>query len=131
MERVYSFGENLLYDNIDRNAVAYGLQKNRKVAMMNDKNRFIKKIYYNLPVDVMLQKYKLHEVGKLRYTKDESIKSEPMMLNEYGDPYERGRNTLLWDTLNRYPVNVSGYKVKNESVPLKYLNKSTGNLLVI
>jgi hypothetical protein len=53
------------------------------------------------------------------------------MLNEYGDPYERGRDTLLWDTLNRYPVSVSGYKVKNESVPLKYLNKSTGNLLVI
>jgi hypothetical protein len=130
MERVYSFGENLLYDNIDRNAVAYGLQKNRKVAMMNDKNRFVKKIYYNLPVDVMLQKYKLHEVGKLRYTKDQSVKSEPMMLNEYGDPYERGRNTLLQDTLNRYPISVSSYKVKNESVPLKYSSRSVGYLLV-
>jgi hypothetical protein len=130
MERVYRFGENLLYDNIDRNTVAYGLEKNRKVAMMNDKNRFVKKIYYNLPVDVMLQKYKLHEVGKLRYTKDESVKSEPMMLNEYGDPYERGRNTLLQDTLNRYPISVSSYKVKNESVPLKYSSRSVGYLLV-
>jgi hypothetical protein len=130
MERVYRFGENLLYDNIDRNAVAYGLEKNKNVAMMNDKNRFIKKIYYNLPVDVMLQKYKLHEVGKLQYTKDESIKSEPILLDEYGNPLENGRNTLLQDTLNRYPISVSSYKVKNESVPLKYSSKSIGYLLV-
>lgn len=130
MERVYSFGENLLYDNIDRNAVAYGLQKNRKVAMMNDKHRFVKKIYYNLPIDVMLQKYKLQEVGKLRYTKDESIKSEPILLDKYGNPYENGRDTLLQDTLNKYPISVSSYKVKNESVPLKYSSKSLGYLLV-
>ena len=130
MERVHRFGENLLYDNIQRNAIFYGLEKNKNVAKMNDKNRFIKKIYYNLPVDVMLQKYKLHEVGKLQYTKDESIKSEPILLDEYGNPLENGRNTLLQDTLNRYPISVSSYKVKNESVPLKYSSKSIGYLLV-
>jgi hypothetical protein len=39
------------------------------------------------------------------------------LLNEYGEPYEEGRSTLIWDSVNKIPINVGGYLVKNDKLP--------------
>ena len=75
-------------------------------------------------------KYKWNgEMGKLNYYTDTSKRSDFEILNEYNEPYEEGRNTLLWDTCNKYRKNVSSYLVDNSSVNRMYSAKSKGVLI--
>ena len=42
------------------------------------------------------------------------------MLNKYGEDYEAGPAPLLWNSVNKAPVNTSGYNVNNSPVPRVY-----------
>lgn len=119
MSRIYKGSENIIFDNIQRNAFIDNVDRNtRKINI--DGMKMNKHIWYNLPRDILEQKYKLNEMGKLKYIKDTSVKSEYELLNKYNEPYENGRDTLLWDTCNKYDINVSGYNINNKYVKRRY-----------
>ncbi len=70
-------------------------------------NDYLSKYFYN------------GQMGCLKYSKNTSIKSDPM--NEYED----GRRTILTDTTNKYGVSVSGYTFKNEDIKPKHTAKTS------
>lgn len=107
---------NRLFFEVDRKDVYYKLENDRDI------NRDSNSLYARstttkvLPRDNLEIKFKYNGVqGNAIYTKDTSIKSRPSLVDEYGNE-EFGRNTLLRDTANRYPVSVSGYKFANNYI---------------
>jgi hypothetical protein len=109
---------NLIGQSIMKEKGIYDMERNRFYINEMTNNHLNKRIQYICANDVLQQKFKLYQRGELNYTKDNSIKSDiNYLLNEYGEPYEEGRSTLLWDSVNKIPINVGGYLVKNDKLP--------------
>lgn len=130
MSRIYKNSEAWIFGNQIRQNLKESENRNRDFKDTFDGDRMVCGRMYRKPEDVYIQKYKYNgETGKLNYYTDTSIKSEFEMLNEYNEPYEEGRNTLLWDTCNKYRKNVSSYDVKNDAIRRVYSSK-TNKLLI-
>lgn len=121
-----------LFDEIGRNSLSQKFDNNRKLNDKNDKLHLVNKTPIRTPNDVLVQQYNYrNHTGSLNYSKNMSIKTEPILLwNDYKEPYEEGRSTLLWDTANKYRIKVSGYKVQNDYVP-RYASSTTNKLDVV
>jgi len=120
MSRIYNNSESWIFRNQVINNDRYFERKDERYIDTFDTDKMVSRTIYNLPRDILEEKYKWNgKLGKLDYYKDTSVRSDFEMLNEYNEPYEEGRNTLLWDTCNRYPKNVSSYNVMNGLVRRK------------
>lgn len=121
MASVFNFNglnNNLIGQSIMKEKGIYDMEKNKYYINEMTNNHLNGRLSYSSANDVMLQRFKLLQRGELNYSKDNSIKSDiNYLLNEYGEDYEEGRNTLIWDSVNKTPINVSGYLVQNNKVP--------------
>ena len=108
---------NRLFFEIDRNDVYYRLESNRGINRERNTLPARSVNTMQLPRDVLEKRFQTYngQTGSLKYTQDTSIKSTPIMMDKYGNE-EFGRNTILRDTANIYPVSVSGYKLANKFV---------------
>lgn len=130
MSRIYRNSEAWIFGNQIRQNVKENENRDRRFKDTFDGRRFVVGKIYELPQDILSCKYKWNgETGKLNYYTDTSKRSDFEILNEYNEPYEEGRNTLLWDTCNKYRKNVSSYDVKNDSIKRVYSGK-TNKLLI-
>jgi hypothetical protein len=130
MSRIYKNSEAWIWGNQIVNNTRIEENRQKRYIDSFETDKFIGKIRYNLPDDILQQKYKWNgEQGRLNYFKDTSVRSDFEILNEYNEPYEEGRNTLLWDTCNRYRKNVSSYDVSNNAISRKYESKGVRLLI--
>jgi hypothetical protein len=130
MSRIYKNSEAWIWGNQIVNNTRMNESRQKRYIDTFETDKFIEKIRYNLPDDILQQKYKWNgEQGRLNYFKDTSVRSDFEILNEYNEPYEEGRNTLLWDTCNRYRKNVSSYDVSNNAISRKYESKGVRLLI--
>jgi hypothetical protein len=130
MSRIYKNSEAWLWGNQIVNNTRIEENRQKRYIDSFETDKFREKIRYNLPNDILQQKYKWNgEMGRLNYYTDTSYRSDFEMLNEYNEPYEEGRNTLLWDTCNRYRKNVSSYNVDNMAIDRKYSSKGVRLLI--
>jgi|LakMenEpi03Aug12_release.lakeMendotaPanAssembly.Ray.scaffolds.fasta_scaffold45779_5 hypothetical protein len=130
MSRIYKNSEAWIWGNQIVNNTRMNESRQERYIDSFETDKFIEKIRYNLPDDILQQKYKWNgEQGRLNYFKDTSVRSDFEILNEYNEPYEEGRNTLLWDTCNRYRKNVSSYDVSNNAISRKYESKGVRLLI--
>lgn len=130
MSRIYKNSEAWIWGNQIVNNTRIEEKRQKRYIDSFETDKFIEKIRYNLPADILQQKYKWNgEQGRLNYFKDTSVRSDFEILNEYNEPYEEGRNTLLWDTCNKYRKNVSSYDVSNNAVDRKYVSKGVRLLI--
>ena len=130
MSRIYKNSEAWLWGNQIVNNTRIEESRQKRYIDSFETDKFREKIRYNLPNDILQQKYKWNgEMGRLNYYKDTSTRSDFEMLNEYNEPYEEGRNTLLWDTCNRYRKNVSSYNVDNMAIDRKYSSRGVALLI--
>lgn len=130
MSRIYKNSEAWIFGNQVRQNMKENEDRSRNLHDAFDADRLISGRMYALPNDIVMQKYKYNgERGRLNYYTDTSLKSEFEILNEYNEPYEEGRSTLLWDTCNKYRKNVSSYDVKNDSIKRVYSGKTNRVLI--
>jgi hypothetical protein len=130
MSRIYRNSEAWFWGNQIVNNTRIEENRQKRYIDSFETDKFREKIRYNLPNDILQQKYKWNgEMGRLNYYTDTSYRSDFEMLNEYNEPYEEGRNTLLWDTCNRYRKNVSSYNVDNMAIDRKYSSKGVRLLI--
>ena len=68
----------------------------------------------------LMQGYKLHKEGNLpKYYYDDLFlrqTNQPFIKDKYNEPLIEGRDTSLFDTLNKQPIVVSSYIVDNKAV---------------
>jgi hypothetical protein len=130
MSRIYKNSEAWIWGNQIVNNTRMNERRQKRYIDTFETDKFIEKIRYNLPADILRQKYKWNgEQGRLNYYKDTSYRSDFEILNEYNEPYQEGRNTLLWDTCNKYRKNVSSYDVSNNAIDRKYESKGVRLLI--
>lgn len=130
MSRIYRGSENWIFGNQIINNVRIEESRKKRYIDSFETEKMVSNKLYRLPNDILQQKYKWNgENGRLNYYKDTSVRSEFEILNEYNEPYEEGRNTLLWDTCNKYRKNVSSYDVMNDRINRVY-NSKTNRLLI-
>ena len=106
---------------INREWLFYQQQQNDLYCTL-ESNRELKRRYNNKYIDSILPEIQNNyvsrytgyngQMGTLKYSnKNYTEKSQPIMLDGYGNDYEKGRRTTLSDTLNKLTIKVSGYMV--------------------
>lgn len=114
MSRVFFNSEKQIYDYISRQQLIEQELHKPKNFINEDKPLFTPIQSYTAPNDVMMAKYSWNgQMGSLSYKQDTSKRTDPVMLNKYGEDYEEGRNSSLINTVNKKPILVSSYYVDN------------------
>lgn len=119
MDRLfYEIKRRSLYDNLqfrDRN-----LTIESDGAIRRTKNPKL------LPRDVLEKQFQYNgQQGSLNYTKDTSIRNQVGLLDKYGNDLEIGINNNIWNSLNKKPIQVSGYQFDNKYIQEQPISKSS------
>ena len=114
-----------LFYQQQQNDLYYSLESNRELQRKHN-NKYIDSILPELQNDY-LSRYTGYngQMGTLKYSNTNyTEKSQPMMLDGYGNDYEEGRRTTLSDTLNKSTIKVSGYIVDVNSIKKEHTGAS-------
>lgn len=95
------------------------LEKNRNNVIINDRN--FKK---SIPVQYQNDFRGFYQQPHTIYSNNKSIKSDPEILDRYGNNYEEGRRTLLDDVRTKYGVPCSGFILPNSDVKKYAVNRT-------
>ena len=114
-----------LFYQQQQNDLYYTLESNRDLQRKHN-NKYIDSILPELQNNY-LSRYTGYnrQMGTLKYSNTNyTEKSQPMMLDGYGNDYEEGRRTTLSDTLNKSTIKVSGYIVDVNSIKKEHTGAS-------
>lgn len=111
---------NEILQNKTWNDTIYELESNRLRNNIHNSKYIKSQNIYNDTKGTLLENHNLFKKGNLpKYYYDELYLSQvdqPIMVNEYGDQLENGRDMTLFNTLTKQPIVVSSYIVNNKSV---------------
>lgn len=102
------------------NDMIYDLQNDRTIIDNHNQKYTNSQNISNDTRGTLMQRYKLHKEGNLQkyYYDDLFLRqtNQPFIKDKYNEPYIKGRDTSLFDTINKQPIVVSSYIVDNKSV---------------